>query len=92
MNKAALIFFAALVGLSAPAETIKGIRIVNQAGESYDMSSVSAFTSFKVGEQVSDRDTILSSIAVDVNRMRESGRYSYVNARMDVDPDGVVLV
>ncbi|MCK4563130.1 MAG: outer membrane protein assembly factor BamA [Verrucomicrobia bacterium] len=92
MNKAALILFAALIGLSAPAETIKGIRIVNQVGESYDMSSVSAFTSFKVGEQVSDRDTILSSIAVDVNRMRESGRYSYVNARMDVDPDGVVLV
>jgi outer membrane protein insertion porin family len=92
MKKPLIILFAAWVGLSAPAETIKGIRIVNQAGELYDMSSVAAFTSFGVGEQVPDRETILSSIAVDVNRMRESGRYSYINARMDVDPDGVVLV
>ena len=45
-----------------------------------------------MGEQVPDRETILSSIAVDVNRMRESGRYSYVNARMDVKGAGVVLV
>jgi outer membrane protein insertion porin family len=92
MKKTALTLFAALVGIAASAETIKDIRIVNQAGESYDISSVSAFTSFKVGEQVSDRDVILSSIAVDVNRMRESGRFSYVNARMDVESGGVVLV
>ncbi len=92
MKKTALILLATLVGLAASAETIKDIRIVNQTGESYDMSSVSAFTSFRVGEQVSDREVILSSIAVDVNRMRESGRYSFVNARMDIDPDGVILV
>ncbi len=92
MKKTILILLGALVGWSASAETIKDIRIVNQAGESYDMSSVTAFTSFKVGEQVTDREEILSSIAVDVNRMRESGRYTYVNARMDVDPDGVVLI
>lgn len=92
MKKAALFLITALIGLSASAETIKDIRIVNQAGESFDMSSVSAFTSFKVGEQVTDREVIISSIAVDVNRMRESGRYSYVNARMDVEADGVILV
>ena len=92
MKKVALSLIAALVCAVVSAETIKDIRIVNQAGESYDMSSVAAFTSFQVGEQVPDRETILSSIAVDVSRMRESGRYSYVNARMDVEPDGVVLV
>ena len=92
MKKTILILLGALVGWSASAETIKDIRIVNQAGELYDMSSVAAFTSFKVGEQVTDREVILSAIAVDVNRMRESGRYTYVNARMDVDPDGVVLI
>ena len=92
MKKTALILLAILVCIAASAETIKDIRIVNQGGESYDISSVSSFTSFKVGEQVSDREIILSSIAVDVNRMRESGRFSYVNARMDVESDGVVLV
>jgi outer membrane protein insertion porin family len=81
-----------LSGASAFAEIIKDIRIVNQSGEAYDMSSVAAFTSFKVGEQVSNQSRIMSSIAVDVNRMRESGRYSYVDARMDVEGDGVVLV
>ena len=78
--------------LSVRAEVIKDIVIVNQAGETYDISSVTAFTSFKVGEQVPDRETILSSIAIDVSRMRESGRFSYVDARMDVTGDGVVLV
>jgi len=62
MKKRTLIFLAALVGISAFAETIKDIRIVNQSGESYDISSVSAFTSFAVGAQVSDREVILSSM------------------------------
>ena len=92
MKKTVLILLVALSGIAAPAETIRDIRIVNQSGESYDMSSVAAFTSFKVGEQVSDQNRIISSIAVDVNRMRESGRYSYVDARMDVEGDGVVLI
>ncbi len=93
MKKTVLTLLLAFSSIAASAETIKEIRIVNQAGESYTMGSVAAFTSFKVGEQVSDQERIISSIAVDVNRMRESGRYSYVNARMDVEPSGgVVLV
>lgn len=92
MKKACLIVTLALMVLSVRAEVIKDIVIVNQAGETYDISSVAAFTSFQVGEQVPDRETILSSIAIDVNRMRESGRFTYVDARMDVTGDGVVLV
>ncbi|WP_372806576.1 outer membrane protein assembly factor BamA [Pontiella sp.] len=92
MKKALAIVLATLLAAVVHAEVIKDIRIVNQAGESFDNSSVAAFTSFKVGQQVPDRETIRSAIAVDVNRMRQSGRYSYVNARMDVEPDGVVLV
>ena len=92
MKKVCLIVTLALMVLSVRAEVIKDIVIVNQAGETYDISSVTAFTSFAVGEQVPDRETILSSIAIDVSRMRESGRFSYVDARMDVTADGVVLV
>ena len=92
MKKRVFILFAILMAWSVSAEVIKDVQIVNQVGESYNISSISAFTSFKIGEQVSDQTVILSSIAVDVNRMRESGRFSYVNARMDIDPDGIVLV
>jgi len=92
MKKVVFLLLITFIGGPVSAETIKAIRIVNQAGELYDMSSVSAFTSFKVGEHVTDREVILSSIAVDVSRMRESGRFSYVNARMDVEVDGVTLV
>ncbi len=92
MKKTTAILLSLLAAAAVHAEVIKDIRIVNQAGEVYGISSVAAFTSFRVGEQVPDRETILSAIAVDVNRMRESGRYSYVNARMDVQGDGVVLV
>ena len=92
MKRTALILLISLIGMPVVAEIIKDIRIVNQAGELYDMSSVAAFTSFEVGEEVTDTDYIVSAIAIDVSRMRESGRYSYVDASMDVEPDGVVLV
>ncbi len=92
MKKIAPILLILTFALSVSAETIKDIRIVNQLGESYASSSVSAFTSFSVGEQVTDREAILSAIATDVERMRESGRFSYVNARMDVDTDGGIIL
>jgi hypothetical protein len=68
MDKKLLILFVAFSGIMASAETIKDIRIVDQSGESYDMASVAAFTSFKVGEQVSDQDHIVSSIGVPVSK------------------------
>ncbi len=92
MKKALSIFILLLSAAAVSAETISEIKIVNQNGESYNISSVAAFTSFKVGEQVPSRDVILSSIAVDVNRMRESGRYSYVDARMELDGEEVTLI
>lgn len=81
-----------LVAGFSGAEVIKNIRIVNQKGEVFDSSSVSAFTSYSIGQRVKSRDEILSAIATDVNRMRDSGRFSFVDARMDVETDGIVLV
>jgi outer membrane protein insertion porin family len=92
MKQTVLILLIALIGMPAVAEVVKDIRIINQAGDLYDMSSVAAFTSFEVGEEVTDTDYIVSAIAIDVRRMRESGRYSYVDASMDVEPDGVILI
>lgn len=87
-----IILMAALLPLAASAERIREIRIVNEEGVSYDISSVAAFTSFEVGEEVTDTGYIMSAIAVDVDRMRASGRYSYVDARMELEPEGVVLI
>lgn len=92
MKKNILILALLLGALPVPAETIKDIRIVNQEGETADSSAVSAYTSFDVGEEVPDRDTVLSSIANDVNRMVDSGRYSYVKAHMEEEEDGIILV
>ncbi len=92
MKKLLAAVLISITTLSASAETIKDIRISNQAGESYDISSVRAFTSFKVGQQVPDQEAILTAIALDVERMRDSGRYAYVKAHMEVEEDGVVLV
>ena len=66
MKKIIPILLITFLSLSASAERIKFIRIVNQKGELYDISSVAAFTSFKVGDEVANRETILSSIAIDV--------------------------
>lgn len=87
----AIVFLACFQGLVL-AEEIKDIRIVNQAGELYDISSVLAFTSFQVGQEVTERSMIQDTIASDVDRMRESGRFAYVQAHMEIEPDGVVLV
>lgn len=76
------------------AETIKDVKIVDPNGELFDISSVSAFTSFSAGDEVRDREQILSTIGVDVDRMRKSGRFSYVSARMDIDQsdEGIIVV
>jgi outer membrane protein insertion porin family len=92
MKKILFILLPLSFALSGTAVTIKDIRIVNQKGESYASSSVSAFTSFSIGEQVTNREAIRNAIATDVNRMRESGRFSYVGARMDDAGDGVILI
>lgn len=92
MKKLLVILLLCITAYPAYSEVIKDIQVVNQGGESYDMSSVLAFTSFKVGQEVTDADTIRDSIANDVNRMRESGRYSYVKAHMEVEKDGIVIV
>jgi outer membrane protein insertion porin family len=92
MKKLPAFILVSLIPCLLVAETIKDIRIVNQAGESYDISSVLAFTSFRVGQQAPDQETILTTIAEDVSRMRDSGRFTYVKANMDIEPDGVVLI
>jgi len=92
MKKLLVILLLSIAVNPVFAEVIKDIRIVNQTGESYDISSVLAFTSFTVGQQVPDRETILNAIANDVDRMRDSGRYSYVKAHMEVEEEGVVLI
>jgi outer membrane protein insertion porin family len=92
MKKIQLILLFLSLCFSASALIIKDIQILNQKGESYDMSSVAAFTSFTVGQEVPGKEEIRNAIAIDVERMRESGRYSFVNAFMQVEPDGIVLV
>ncbi|MBN2161928.1 MAG: outer membrane protein assembly factor BamA [Pontiellaceae bacterium] len=92
MKKILAIPLISLCISSVFAETIKDIRIVNQAGERYDISSVHAFTSFTVGQEITDQETVRLAIADDVNRMRDSGRYSFVKAYMQVEEDGIVLV
>ena len=84
-----ILFFSSLF---AQAVIIKDIRIVNQKGESYDMSSVKAFTSFKIGQEIPDTQTIISSIATDVTRMRDTKRFSFVDARMDLEDNKEVTL
>jgi len=93
MKKTIQIFLLLFLGvLCSQAVVIKEIRIVNQKGELYDISSVKAFTSFKIGQEVSDIKTIMSSIAVDISRMRDTRRYSFVDARMEEKEKGYVVL
>ncbi len=77
---------------AAPAENIKDIRIVDAEGRLYDISSVKAYTSFEAGDQAPERAVLLSTITEDVDRMRSSGRYSYVDANLLIEDDGLVVV
>ena len=92
MKLLSLLFFFFLLISSAGAEVIEAIRIIDQNGATADVSAVASYTSFSVGEVVPDRATVISSIAVDVNRMRESGQYSFVKAHVEEGDAGLVLV
>jgi len=93
MKKIIYIFLPLFLNVfCSQAVIIKDIRIVNQKGESYDISSVKAFTSFKIGQEVSDVQSIVSSIAIDINRMKDTHRYSFVDARMEEDGKNAIIL
>ena len=85
------ILLAAVSWLPAQPITITQIRIENMDAEQADVSTVSAYSSFSVGQTFED-DTLFSLIAIDVNRMRESGQYSYVEASIESHNEGSALV
>ena len=78
--------------LSVSAEVIRGIEIYNQDGEAYGIESVKAYTSLQVGQEVSDSKEVLRRISSDVDRMRDSGRFSYVNAKMKIVGENITLI
>jgi outer membrane protein insertion porin family len=71
---------------------VKEVRVVDATGKTYDISSVEAHTSYAVGDEVIDRKALVEAMALDVGSMRDSGRYSYVDASIQLEDDGVVLI
>ena len=66
--------------------------MVDAEGNLYDISSVQAHTTYAVGDEVTDRKALVDAIALDVASMRDSGRYSYVDASIQLEGDGVILL
>ena len=86
-----LICLACWAGMSV-AIPVKEVRVVDAEGNLYDISSVQAHTTYAVGDEVTDRKALVDAIALDVASMRDSGRYSYVDASIQLEDDGVILL
>ena len=86
-----LICLACWAGMSV-AIPVKEVRVVDAEGNLYDISSVQAHTTYAVGDEVTDRKALVDAIALDVASMRDSGRYSYVDASIQLEGDGVILL
>ena len=84
------IFISSLV--VAQTQTIKDIQIVDSNGNAYKASSVEAYTSFSVGDSAPSQKELISTIRQDVNQMRDSGKYSFVDAQLIINELGLVIL
>ena len=92
MNRIALLFPLLFAATWSSALTIQKIQIVDDGGKGADVSAVNAYTTFSAGDEVTNREQLLDAISVDVQRMRESGQYSFVKAHIEECEGGVALV
>ena len=84
------IFISSLV--VAQTQTIEDIQIVDSNGNAYKASSVEAYTSFSVGDSAPSQKELISTIRQDVNQMRDSGKYSFVDAQLIINESGLVIL
>ena len=73
-------------------QVIREIRIMDTDGHAYDVSSVEAYTTFSVGDMAPERGVLIDIIRQDVDRMRDSGRFSYVDAQILPEETGLVVL
>ena len=73
-------------------QVIQEIRIMDTDGRAYDVSSVEAYTTFSVGDQAPEQGVLIDIIRQDVDRMRDSGRFSYVDAQLLLEERGLVVL
>ncbi|HBO87668.1 MAG TPA: hypothetical protein DD620_02825, partial [Verrucomicrobia bacterium] len=73
-------------------QVIREIRIIDTDGHAYDVSSVEAYTTFSVGDMAPERGVLIDIIRQDVDRMRDSGRFSYVDAQILPEETGLVVL
>lgn len=81
------------VGVAVAEEpVIREIRILDAQGRAYDISLVEAYTTFSAGDVAPERSALIEAIRVDVDRMRDSGHFSYVDAQLLMEPSGLVVM
>ena len=51
-----------------------------------------AYTTFSVGDKAPERGLLIDIIRQDVDRMRDSGRFSYVDAQLLLEETGLVVL
>lgn len=73
-------------------QVIREIRIIDLDGHAYDVSSVAAYTTFSAGDTAPERGELIDIIRRDVDRMRDSGRFSYVDAQLLLEESGLVVL
>jgi len=74
------------------AVTIDNIRIENLEKTALDPSFVRAYTSLRAGQMVENETELNSAVALDVDNLRRSGRFSYVRAFVEQDAENLTLV
>ena len=68
-------------------DVVKEVRVERRGGGVVEAGSVLAYVSIKAGEELSR-----NALARDVKSLDKSGRFSYVESRVDRVPGGYVLV
>ena len=88
-----LLFLGILLATTSPAAlTIDAIRIENRDKVELDSSFVRAYTSMRAGQSLETELELNDTVALDVDSLRRSGRFSYVRSFIEQDEGKVTLV
>jgi outer membrane protein insertion porin family len=87
-----LLIAGAFLSATGWAVTIDHIRIENLEKTVLDPSFVRAYTSLRAGQEVDDEAEFNAAVALDVDSLRRSGRFSYVRAFVEQDGEKLTLV
>ena len=94
MIKNVIYFFIVLACLLniAIGDTIKDIRVIDLNNNVINNGQILSYSQVSVGDKITDKDLLVSTISDDTDLIIKSGKFSFVKSNLIEEMDGFIIV